>query len=71
MKEAKNFVINLFEENIETQIKNAVVSEIKYKLSIYDVNKGNEQEIKSAIDKIAQLIKVDEIFMVKKNNLID
>ncbi|HDK7168694.1 TPA: hypothetical protein PTV44_002582 [Clostridium botulinum] len=66
VKEVKNFVIDLFEKNIETQIKNAVVSEIKYKLSIYDVNKGNEQEIKFAIDKIAQLIKVDEIFMDKK-----
>lgn len=65
VEEAKNFVIKLFEECLDTQIKNAVVSEIKYKLTIYDVNRRDEEKIKEAIDNISQCIKVDEIFSAK------
>ncbi|MEA4826909.1 MAG: DUF4435 domain-containing protein [Clostridium sp.] len=65
VEEAKKFVINLFESCLDTQIKNAVVSEIKYKLTIYDVNKNDEEKINEAINDISQWIKVNELFSVK------
>lgn len=58
VEEAKKFVINLFESCLNAQVKNAVVSEIKYKLTIYDINKSNEAQIKEAVDGISQWIKV-------------
>jgi hypothetical protein len=65
VEQAKEFVINLFEKCLEVQIKNAVVSEIKYKLNVYDVNKNSKEQIKKAVDSISESIKVDEIFNVK------
>jgi len=62
VEEAKNFVINLFGNCLDTQIKNAVVSEIKHKLTIYDVNKNDEEKINEAINNISQWIKVNQLF---------
>lgn len=64
-KQIKEYVIsNRFKNQIESQICKSVIAEIKYLLSVVDINYKNEEEIKAALDLIYESIDFDSI---KKN----
>lgn len=62
IEKAKNYVISSFQRDIEVQIKNAIVNEIKFKLSTVDVNKKTIQEISETINHIPNIIDINKIY---------
>jgi len=62
VKNIKKYIINdRFQKQIEGQICNATVAEIKYKLSTYTIPKDNTESARIALDKLLEEIKFDDI----------
>lgn len=58
----KSYIINdRFAQQIEGQIYNATVAEVKYKLSTYDIPKDNAEKAQETLGKLFETIKFDEI----------
>ncbi|MEH7668302.1 DUF4435 domain-containing protein [Bacillus sp. JJ689] len=68
VQEVKESIIQSFKRDIDKQINNAVVNEIKYRLSVYDVNKKVFSEIEQAVNDLPDILNVNEIY--QKNKLI-
>lgn len=61
VKDAIKFIKDIFSDNLELQIKNAVVSEIKFLLSNYDINDKSIEGIQEKVNNILQVINVKQI----------
>jgi len=61
VKDAIEFIKDIFSKSLETQIRNAVVSEIKFLLSNYDINDNNIEGIQQKANNILQVIDVKQI----------
>lgn len=66
VKEVKESIIQSFKCDIDKQINNAVVNEIKYKLSVYDVNKKAFSEIEKVVNNLPESLNVNEIYQRNK-----
>lgn len=61
VEEAINFIKNIFSNSLETQIKNAVISEVKFLLRSYDINDRTLEGIQEKVNNISQVINVKQI----------
>lgn len=63
----KNKILEQYNNQIQRQICEAVVSELKFKLSSIDISKNNEQDAKATLDNAYSQISYDNIKAEKEN----
>ena len=63
----KNKIIEFYQSQKDTQICNAIITELKHKLSTIDINKKGEKQVKDALEEGFRSISFDSIKEEKQN----
>lgn len=74
IKQLEDYILNRFAGEIEKQICESIISDIKFKLSTIDLSAKNEEEIKEHLDSEFKNISYDEIktkHMEEFNQILD
>lgn len=74
IKQLEDYILNRFAEEIEKQICESIVSDIKFKLSTIDLSAKNEEKIKAHLESEFKNISYDEIktkHMEEFNQILD